>query len=755
MQGVPAAAPAPRAQAEPGPAVPPRPPRPSVQVPLLEAPPRLEAFLDMHPGGEVEAQMARVDGFVQREPEDGKPASQKTDVYLGYDRDNLYVVFVAFDDEPHKMRASLPQRENVFGDETVEIQLDTYLDQRQAFSFLTNPFGVQWDAMWIEGQGFDGSFDTVWHSTGRLTESGYVVWMAIPFKSLRFAPLAQQEWGVLLVRDIPRNNETSFWPPVSSRLEGRLNQAGRLTGLADISPGRNIQFIPYGTSRSFKALEPEAAGGPDFLRDDADTDLGVDAKLVLRDSLALDLTLNPDFSQVESDEPQVTVNERFEVFFPEKRPFFLENASLFTTPINLLFTRRIADPRHGARLTGKMRGTSLGVLLIDDEAPGRRRSDTDPLQGEDAAFGILRLSQDVGRQSNVGLMYTQRTFGDAFNRVASADARFKLNDNWSASLQTVATNSRLQDGTDLGGPAHSAFIDRNGRRLNTHTHYQTYSEGFRTLPGFVPRVDIRDAHNMVRYAVRPEGKRLIAWEPGLYVQRIEDTDGERLDWNIDPSINWELRRQTRFGVFGRIGRERIRPRDFPGLTESLDFSRDFIGAWVETRFVDPVDLELNVQTGDGINFVPPAGEPPGVADRFGARAEVVLRPLRRLRIDTSWLYTRLEAPDGGAIFSNSIVRTRWGWQFTPQFSVRTIFQYDVTDAEPERTSLTDAKSFNADLLFTYRANPWTAVYLGYNSNYRNLALLESGGMRELVRTDDDFLNDARQFFVKISYLIRL
>ncbi|MFQ5768194.1 MAG: DUF5916 domain-containing protein, partial [Acidobacteriota bacterium] len=345
--------------------------RPEVTVTRLSRPPRLEAFLGMKPDGEAERQMTRVTGFRQRDPEDGRAATQKTDVYLGYDHRHLYVVFVAFDDHPGQMRAHMSRREDVFGDETVEIQLDTFNDQRRAFTFLTNPFGIQWDALWTEGQRFDPSFDTVWDSKGRITPEGYVVLMSIPFESLRFTSDHEQTWGLILVRDIPRNNESSFWPRVSNRIEGRLNQAARLTGLEDISQERNLQLIPFATSRSFKILEEDRPGGAGFRRETGDSSTGLDAKLVLADSLALDVTLNPDFSQVESDDPQVTVNQRFEVFFPEKRPFFLENASIFQTPINLLFTRRIADPSRGVRLTGKRGRTTLGALLIDDEAPGK------------------------------------------------------------------------------------------------------------------------------------------------------------------------------------------------------------------------------------------------------------------------------------------------------------------------------------------------------------------------------------------------
>jgi hypothetical protein len=328
-------------------------PRPAVRIPHLAQPPRIEAFLQMAPDGEVETGMARVEGLIQQIPSDGEPASQRTAIYLGYDQQSLYAVFVAFDDEPDQVRANLTRREDFIGDDLVEIMVDTFNDRRRAYAFVANPLGVQWDAIWSEGREFDDSFDTIWRSEGRITERGYVVLMAIPFKSLRFPAAGAQTWGVIFVRDIPRNNESSFWPRISSRIEGRLNQAGLLEGLEHISPGSNTQFIPYVSGRSSRELEEPASAPPRFVRDRGSADIGLDAKFVYNDSMVLDLTANPDFSEVESDSPQVTVNQRFEVFFPEKRPFFLENADFFQTPINLMFTRRIREPRIGARLSGK------------------------------------------------------------------------------------------------------------------------------------------------------------------------------------------------------------------------------------------------------------------------------------------------------------------------------------------------------------------------------------------------------------------
>ncbi|MCP3979316.1 MAG: carbohydrate binding family 9 domain-containing protein [bacterium] len=725
--------------------------RPQMDIPRLPRAPELEEFLDMEPPADLS--LGRITGFVQREPEDGEPASQRTHVYGGYDDKQLYFVFVAFDDEPDKMRAHVNRRENIFGDETVEVQLDTFHDQRRAFSFLANPYGIQWDAIWTEGGGFDMSWDTVWQARGKITDRGYVVLMSIPFKSLRFTADEVQTWGLVFVRDIPRNNEVSFWPAVSSRIEGRLNQAGTLEGIENISPGRNIWVIPYGTARNTRILDRETS---EFETDDFDGDVGVDAKLVFKDRLALDLTVNPDFSQVESDSPQVTVNQRFEVFFPEKRPFFLENANYFQTPINLLFTRRIADPLGGARATGKLGKYAVGALVIDDEAPGKRADS--PFDGDKALFSVARISRDVGQQSNIGFLYTDRAIENNRNQVGGIDGRFKLNDNWDTKFQGVfsATDNEVDEGSGTGkfdDWAFSVQFDRSGRKFGSHTHYVDVGRDFRTEAGFVPRTDIRDMHQRLAYTFRPEGERLVSWGPRFFVQRIEDQSGLRLDQRFETEVEFNYRRQTQLQFEFETGKERLRPEDFTQLDEPRDYDIDHFEVEFDSRFVDAVDVGIELSGGRGINFAPAAGEPEP-ADRFGMRVDLTLRPVARLLVDTTYFLTRLDdRASGDRIFRDDIVRARVNYQFNKQFSMRAILQYENLDVNELLTTAEQRERFNGDLLLTYLINPWTAAYVGYNGNYENL--MRNPGSEPTRTNGEDLLNDARGLFVKLSYLFRL
>ncbi len=343
-----------------------------IQIPSLARPPKIEEFLN----GNARADMKQISDLRQRQPGDGAPASRKTTAYIGYDDKHLYAVFVC-QAAPGTLRARMSKREDIMSDDVVGLFLDTYRDRQHGYEFFVNPFGIQADAVLIEGGNDDFSFDTLWYSDGRVTPDGFVASMTIPFKSLRFSAEQAQTWGFGIGRFIPAANESDFWPFVTQKVEGFTQQLGTLQGLESIAPGRNLQLIPYGAFGHSHFLNNPANGTPAF-KSQTDYRGGLDAKAVIHDSLTLDVALNPDFSQVESDDPQVTVNQRFEVQFPEKRPFFIENSAYFKTPENLFFSRRIVDPEIGARLTGKLGRWNLGFLGIDDRAPGATDDRNDP-----------------------------------------------------------------------------------------------------------------------------------------------------------------------------------------------------------------------------------------------------------------------------------------------------------------------------------------------------------------------------------------
>ncbi len=706
---------------------------PSIEIPRIARPPLLDDFQGMNPSPEVRDSMVKISGFIQREPDDGLPATHDTHVYMAYDQKHLYVVFLAFDAEPEKIRARRSPREQVFEDDFVDLQIDTFNDRRRAYTFLATPLGIQWDALWTEGQDFDSSYDALWRSEGRLTDQGYMVRMVIPFSTMRFSAKEKQTWSMIFNRTIPRLGEESFWPQYTNRIEGRLNQAAEVTGVADVSPGRNIRLNPYVFARNFRFLDRDAAR---YEKDSFDPDGGLDAKFVIRDSFVLDLTANPDFSQVESDEPQVTVNQRFEVQFPERRPFFLENADFFRTPINLAFTRRIREPRAGVRFTGKQGPWGLGLLLADDEAPGQGLAEGDPNRGDSAGIGILRVNRDISNQSTLGFLATQREFGDDENGVLALDGRVKLNANWVARFQAAAARTE-EGGQTREGNSYDISVNRDGRHLSMHNHFLRTDPDFVTRLGFLrgeQRPNSRNLHHQSGWTFRPQNSALVSWGPSTRIGRIWDLDGEPLDTFYNPEIEFEWTGDTEAYIQYNYNRQRLTPRDFPTLPGDREFTEADWELGFESEYFSAFNFEVEFGHGQAVNFEPLADQLPEEADLQSVELEFTLRPISPLRVEGTFFWLKLEDQQGrGDIFTNTIWRVRANWQFSRELSLRLISQWEDTDPNTQLTSLERERNWNTDLLLRYVLNPWTALYLGYNDNQSNFQILDAAVLEAEAR----------------------
>jgi hypothetical protein len=747
---------------------------PVVRMGRVEHPPVFEDFVSMQPLSEAETHMAKIEGLIQRSPSDGASVSERTVIYLGYDAKNIYAIFLCYDKTPGRIRAHLANRDKFpDDDDAVSVQLDTFHDRKHAYGFEINPLGVQIDGIWTEGQGWDLSFDTIWYSHGQLTSQGYVGMITIPFRSLRFSPEQVQSWGVFLWRGIPRNSEESFWPAYSSRFEGRLNQAGNLQGLESISPGRGMQFIPYGSLLSSRDIDMRDPTAPHFAGKSAALAAGLDSKFIIKKSLVLDATINPDFSQVESDTPQSTVNQRFEVFFPEKRPFFIENASYFNspvdpsipvnllipvdslTPVSLLFTRRIADPQFGARLTGKLGPYAVGALIADDRSPGEIVPPGDPLAGKRALFSALSVNRDIGTGSTIGVLYSGRVFQGDSNFVGGLDGRFKLSSHWVASFLGVMSSTSFRTGSHFAGSAYDASLLRSGRQFSYQVQFADRTRGFESDAGFVNRRNVWQMSQTISYRFRPEGKHLISWGPDLLSTTIWDHQSTLLDESITPLFNLEFQRQTKFTAFHSFKRETLRPQDFGSLSRNERFGEGISGVTFTTSLIRQIYLSGEYTIGKGVNFVPPSNFPPFAVDASGINWTLSIRPNAALTLDTSYLLTRLVDPvSRGAVFDDHILRSKWNYQFTRALSLRVIAQYNATLSNQRLTSLQTSKRLDGDVLLTYLLHPGTALYVGYNSGLANIdpALISTSS--GLLRRNGPFINDGREFFVKVSYLFR-
>ena len=737
--GAAAQTPAPQ-PATPGtqPAAPPR-QRQTLTIPRVSTAPNLEDYLLSDGPSAGVTTGVHVDGFLQREPGDLVPASEQTDAYLSYDATNIYAVFVCHAKDPSSVRARMARRESMFSDDFVALLLDTFDDRQRSYMFFSSPLGIQADGITTEGQDDDMSFDTVWHSRGRLTDFGYVVSIAVPFKSLRFpSGMTGRAWGVALMREIPVKNEQVFWPGITRSVNGFTSQFAAGYGVDGVSPGRNIQLIPYGTFTGARFLD-----GAVF-EQDADPRAGLDAKVVVKDALSVDLTANPDFSQVESDEPQVTINQRFEVFFPEKRPFFLENAGYFQTPINLFFSRRIGDPQIGARATGKVGGWAAGALVIDDRAPGHQVTEDDPLWDDRAVNAVARARREFG-ESSVGALVTSRDFGPSFNRVAGADTRLKLNKRIFFDGQAVVSDAESVEGDKATDTAFSAALNRSGRKLSYSLNYLDVGKEFGSALGFVPRTDIRQAYEFAALRWRPKNRVIQSFGPNSLVQATWDHSGVLQDWTVRYPFFIEMKAQS--GIF-------VRRTESMERFEGIEFREYENLLSVFTSKVKWMDFSINYATGTRPNFYPGPGLEPFLADFRDIYLSMTFRPISGLLLDETYIYSHLgvrpETGDDSTIFDNHIVRSRVNYQFNREFSLRTIFDYNGVLANSTLVALDRTKHISVDVLLTYLLNPGTAFYIGYQSGYDNVAV-EDGVVHP---TPNPTTATGRQFFVKASYLFR-
>ncbi len=750
----------------------------TLNIPRLHAAPKLADFEGMEPATDLARHMLKINQFTQKEPHDGAAVSQPTEAYLGYTDKNFYAVFLAFDKEPKKIRARMLRRELIDDDDQVGLWLDTFHDHRHAYMFYSNPYGIQQDGLVAENQGFDNTFDTVWHTYSKINGNGYMVMIEIPFKSLRFRREGKKDWGFILIRVIPRNSEHSFYPVNTNRIQGMLSQEGTLEGFENISPGRNMQFIPYTSVGAFRSLDERDPAGDRFTGKHVDPKAGLDSKIVIKDSLVLDTTINPDFGQIESDDPQVTVNQRFAVFFPEKRPFFQENSNFFQTPLNLVFTRNIANPLFGVRLTGKTGPWAVGTMMANDRSPSASVIDTDPLSGQAAYFGVVRVNRELGKNNSIGMIYTDRelhtnpnTFCTStvcevgFNRVGGVDAQLKFGPNWQMNAQAVTSETKFDDGTHEAGPAYQIFAERSSRRLEFNTMYQDISPGFSTETGFINRTDYRRFSNFAGWTFHTEGKHLVAHGPRIFQLSMWDHNGTRLNYSLNPDYEWDFPRNSAFIVASNWEHERLRPVDFSTLTANRDYTHVIGAVEFKTQYFKWLNLDAEMDWGTATNFVPRTG-PPVLAYQNTAAVHGTVRPTKGLTIENTYLMTRLlDQNTGFNIFNNHIMRSKWNYQFTKEFSLRMIGQYTTTIANPGFTTLQTTKQFNGDVLFTYLLNPGTAIYVGYNSDLQNidptlqrtcggLACAPGETFDGLLRTRNSFLNDGRQVFIKLSYLFR-
>ncbi len=738
----------------------------SFKVPLLARALRLQDFAGMAPGAEVKDGLAEISGFTQESPTNGGVPTEMTEVYVGRTRTSLQVGFVCHDARPALIRRHLARRENILTDDNVGIILDTFADRRHGVLFQINAVGVQADAAWTDPDGPDYSYDQVWDSGAEVTAKGWVAVMSIPFTSLRFRE-GGLPWGFVALRNLPRNSETDAYPAISQNVTGTLSQEGTLTGIAGVTGSHNLQLNPYGLLQNEHELNSLDSQNPFFSSRRLAGTVGGDAKAIIKDSLVLDATINPDFSQVESDQPQFTVNVRYPVQFPELRPFFLENANFFTTPIDLVYTRNIVHPEFGGRATGKIGKTNLGFLAIDDRGPGEVVAKTDPLYGRKALFAIGRVSEDLGKNSNVGVLYTDEEFAGSWNRIGGVDFTARLSNEWTLSGQAVESSTKgiLGGGTAdsyAAGPASKLTAAFQSHKGDFQTTYRDYAQGFQSTVGFIQTTAFREDDTNAHYKWYPKSGPVQQFGLEENGQLAFDRQGNRVyHYNtFDPFVI--LARNTVAAFLVGENSDTLSPVNYPALTRYTNFTENLGGLILRSAPVSQVSFNIVALRSGNVNYNPPAGAAPFLLNQNYVQALVTVQPIGALTIDNTYLLDRdFNSHDGQFVYEVQTLRTKLNYQFTRAFSARAIVEYDSTLANPLETALVRTKEVQAQVLFTWLPHPGTAIYVGYNDDLQNLnhslcsrVAAACDPTQPILGRADGYLESGRQFFVKASYLLR-
>jgi hypothetical protein len=738
-----------------------------LRVPLLAEGLRLSDFEGMKPRPELKDKLLKISGFIQQTPHDGQPATEETEVWLGHTKSTLYFVFLCHDHHPDELRGHLARRENVLKDDNVSVLLDPFEDRRKGILFRVNPVGVQADAAWDESNGTDYSYDQVWDSEGKVTRDGWQALVAIPFRSLRFRA-DNTAWGVVFMRDFPRNSETDYWPRVSANISGTLSQEGTLHGIEGVTGSRNVQITPYVLGQNERTLETLAPLNPYISARRLEGTAGGEIKAILKDHIVFDATINPDFSDVESDQPQFTVNQRYSVYYPELRPFFLENANFFSTPIMLVYTRNIVHPEYGVRVTGKIGHTNLGLLAIDDREPGQTVAAGDPLYKKRAFFAVGRVSQDLGKGSSIGTIYTDEEFGQGWNRIGGIDFTARITNKWTAWGQWVESSTKgTEDSgtppTYAAGPASYLEFSHSGHAFNLDTVYKDYSSGFQSDMGFIQTTDFHYNQTYMNYQWYPKHRKIQRIAVETTQTFAFDHAGNRIYRYSSFDSYIRLPRNIILAPIGGQNSDTVGPQNGYLLTKNKNFTENFGGFVARGAPFPQLNFNISVYRCGNVNYYPATDQIPFLLNQEYVQALLTLQPLRQLTADNTYLLDRDHAvADNAFVYESQTFRTKVNYQFTRAISARVVVQYDSTLVNSALTSLSRTKQIGSQALLTWLPHPGTAIYVGYNNDLQNLdrALCKGfpGGVCDASNTvaprSQYFMNDGRQIFIKASYLLR-
>lgn len=756
-------------------------------------PPRLDG--DVTIDGKLDEpqwqQAARLTGFSQFAPSDGVPAADSTEILVWYSPTAIYFGVRAY--ESHgEVHPNLADRDHIDAEDRVEFLLSTFNDKRQAFVFQVNPLGSQADGTLVEsgasnntaGLGStsntstgralpDLSADFVWQSKGRVTPYGYEVEIRIPFKSIRYQPSATQDWGFNVTRHVKHSGYDDSWAPASRAAASFLGQSGTLAGLTDLHRGIVLDFNPEITETASGAPRTLGAGYGYTLEH---TNVGANVRWGVTNNLTLNATAKPDFSQVEADVDQLSYDPRQALYYPERRPFFLDGIEQFTVPSNLIYTRQIVQPTAAGKLTGTIAGTNVALLAAADD-PSTSVTGTDHPE-----FAIARLQRDLGSASRVGLLYTDREDGKDYNRVIGADTRLIFGHIYTVSAQLAGSETELA-GKTTAGPLWNFAFDRNGRTFGLNYSVRAIDPEFQTQSGFISRNNIATIDLSHR----------LSWlgQPGAIVENFsgvvavlgdwqyrsltggQSMQNQKLHFDFATTLRggWQVGASVYSEVFGYdpslfTNYRVVLPNTASGI-DTVQFvgrkqipNHDYV-----LSFATPngAHLSANVQFifGQDENFYEWEQ-----ASIYFVTAAVSWRPTTQLRVDGTYALQRYDRrTDGTTVAERQIPYVKVEYQVTRAVFLRLVTEYDAQHTATLRddrnggaqilfynpangtyapASATVANNLHLQTLFAYQPVPGTVFFAGYG------ALLDEPTGLQLNTYNR--LNDG--FFVKLSYLFR-
>ncbi|UCF66252.1 MAG: carbohydrate binding family 9 domain-containing protein [Acidobacteriota bacterium] len=707
----------------------------------LGAIPRLELPIEIDGVREEEAWQHAWSAELRYEINPGETtrAPVRTEVLVFHDASHFFAAFRAYDPEPRAIRAHLSDRDNAWADDWVGVVLDTFNDERRNYLLLVNPAGVQMDEIetWPSGSTV---WDGIWDSAARITDWGWTAEIKVPFSSLRFqrSP-GPQVWGFDAIRGYPRSVFRQMGAfPRDRNNNCYLCQAIKIRGFEGASPGKNIEIVPTLTSARTEIRTDIPDGSYDLTDDEAE--FGVTARWGVTQNLTLAGTLNPDFSQIEADARQLDINEPFALFFPEKRPFFMEGADFFESSLDAVYTRTIRNPDWGAKLTGKEGAHTIGAYVVEDERtnilfPGSQSSTGTSLAMANTS-AVLRYKRDIGSRYTFGGLATSREATDYHNRLAGLDGDFRFSEKDRVVVQVLGSSTRYPNdvATEFAQPT-GAFNDwafdllytRETRTMSYWAQAQDIGRDFRADLGFMPRVDIRRVETGADYLWTGDES---DWYSKLLligmVAHAEDHEGNLLKREYAARFNYEGFLQSHAFIRPSRVREGFRDREYDLDELYVHFCLKPNGdshAWINVIRGDRIDY-VNAQPGERINL----------DGGFWYRAG------RHLLVEPHFTYEKLDVGQG-RLYEARIGQLTAAWQFTARTFLRAILQhvdyrYNVELYEDERDP--ESEQLFSQLLFSYKVNPQTVFFLGYSDN--------SIGNQDFALTRTD-----RTLFIKLGY----